>query len=201
MAFTIGLTGNIACGKSTVAGMLAERGARVIDGDKVAHQVMAPPGPVFDALVAEYGPGILTPDGAIDRTKLGAIVFSDPAALLRLDQIVHPATSARIRQLVASAVEPVVVVEAIKLIESGTYQICDSIWVVTCTREQQIERLIAKRGLAIADAERRVDAQTGFAETLAHANVVIDASGSLEITRFQVDEAWDKVVKPRISGV
>jgi len=201
MPFTIGLTGNIACGKSTVAGILAEQGALVIDADKVAHQVMAPPGPVFDALVAEYGSAILSAEEAIDRKKLGAIVFSNPAALRRLDQIVHPATSAEIRKLVGNAVEPVVVVEAIKLIESGTYRICDSIWVVTCTREQQIERLIAKRGLTSADAERRVDAQTGLAEKLAHANVVIDASGTLDDTRLQVDAAWSTVVKPNITNV
>ncbi|HEX5415619.1 MAG TPA: dephospho-CoA kinase [Chloroflexota bacterium] len=201
LPYIIGLTGNIACGKSTVAEVLREHGATVIDADKVAHQVMAPPGPVFDALLADFGQGILTPEGQIDRKKLGAIVFANPAALRRLDQIVHPATSAAIRQLAAGAAEPVVVVEAIKLIEAGTYRICDSVWVVTCTREQQNERLIAKRGLSPADAERRVAAQANPAEKLAYANVVIDASGTLADTRRQVDEAWDRVVKPSILHV
>src|SRR5580765_7417402 len=122
MARTIGLTGNVATGKSTVASILHELGARVIDADKVAHQVMAPPGLVFDAIVRAFGDDIVAANGSIDRRKLGAIVFSNPAALRRLDAIVHPETSKAIRKLIETATEPFLVVEAIKLIESGTYQ-------------------------------------------------------------------------------
>src|SRR5438132_8529986 len=100
MARTIGLTGNIACGKSTVASILRELGAEVIDADRVARQIMAPPGAVFDSIVREFGPDVVAPDGSIDRRALGTIVFSDPVALRRLDRLVHPDTSERIRRMV-----------------------------------------------------------------------------------------------------
>lgn len=189
----IGLTGNIACGKSTIAQMLRELGAEVIDADKVAHQVMAPPGPVYDSIAREFGREILAPDGSIDRRKLGQIVFGDPAALRRLDALVHPTTSATIRQMIATSSARVVVVEAIKLIEAGTYRICDSVWIVTCTRDQQVQRLISERGLSREDAERRIDAQSPIEEKLSYANVVIDNSGSLADTRRQVLEAWKRL--------
>jgi dephospho-CoA kinase len=193
MTKTIGLTGNIACGKSTVAALLRDLGAEVIDADQVARAVMAPPGPVFDAVVQAFGPGILTPAGQIDRAALGAIVFHDPAALRRLDALVHPATGAAIRERLRQSTAPVVVVEAIKLIESGTYRILDSIWLVTCTPEQQVERLMAQRGLDRAAAQARVAAQAPASEKLPYAAVVIDASQSLADTRRQVLEAWQKL--------
>ncbi len=196
MPRTIGLTGNIACGKSTVAAMLRDLGAEVIDADQVAHQVMAPPGPVFDAIVREFGPGILARDGTIDRRKLGAIVFADPVALRRLDQLVHPATSATLRGMAVTSTAPVVVIEAIKLVEAGTSRWCDEVWVVTCRREQQIERLMAQRGLDRADAERRVDAQTPVEAKLPYATTVIDASGTLADTRRQVLAAWQRFAGP-----
>ncbi len=191
--FVIGLTGNIGCGKSTVATMLRQLGAEVIDADTVAHQVMAPPGPVYDAIVREFGSQILAPDGTIDRRKLGQIVFSDPAALRRLDALVHPATSAAIRQMIATSSARVVVVEAIKLIESGTYRICNSVWIVTCAREQQIQRLVTERGLSREDAERRVSAQEPIDTKLIYGDVLIDNSGSLDDTRRQVLNAWRRL--------
>src|SRR5262249_3587702 len=135
------------------AGILRELGAEVIDADLVARQLMMPPGPVFDAVVREFGREIVAPTGTIDRSKLGGIVFSDPAALRRLDQLVHPATSAAIRRLVAKSTSDVVVVEAIKLLEAGTNRICDAVWVVNCQRGQQIDRLVTMRGLSYEDAE------------------------------------------------
>ncbi len=174
--------------------MLRELGAEIIDADQVAHAVMAPPGPVFDAIVREFGSGVVAPSGALDRRKLGAIVFSNPDKLRRLDQLVHPATSAAIRELVARSSAAVIVIEAIKLIEAGTSQICDSIWLVVCRPEQQIERLVANRGLSHADAERRVNAQSPASEKLPYANVVIDTSGTLNDTRRQVLEAWQRLL-------
>ncbi|MFN2229888.1 MAG: dephospho-CoA kinase, partial [Anaerolineae bacterium] len=118
----IGLTGNIATGKSVVAQMLSELGARVIDADKVAHEVMAPGAPAYDAVVDAFGPAVLAPDGTIDRGKLGGIVFRDPTALQRLEAAVHPATIAEVTLRILQATEPVVVVEAIKLIEAGLHR-------------------------------------------------------------------------------
>jgi dephospho-CoA kinase len=190
----IGLTGNIACGKSTVAAMLRELGAQIVDADRVAHQVMAPPGTVFEAIVREFGPEVVAADGTLDRRRLGAIVFADPVALKRLDQLVHPHTGVAIRQIIADSSAAVVAVEAIKLVESGTYRVCDSVWLVTCHRDQQLERLQANRGLDLAEATRRVDAQTPASDKLPFADRVIDASGSLEETRRQVLEGWRAVV-------
>ncbi len=148
--FLIGLTGNIATGKSLVAQMLAELGARVIDADQVAHAVMLPGGPAYDAVVEAFGSVILSEadGGTIDRSLLGAIVFGDPAALRRLERVVHPATIAAVNRLIAAAAEQVVVVEAIKLIEAGMHRRYEALWVVTAPRDVQIARLMAIRGLS-----------------------------------------------------
>ena len=211
--YLIGLTGNIACGKSSVLAMLAELGARVIDADRVTHDLQRPGEPVYAAIVAEFGPGVLTaPGGPIDRRALGAIVFADPAALRRLEQIVHPAVHARIEAWLkevedrgsriedreiesrSSILDPrssnVAVIDAIKLLESGWKPLCDAIWVVTCTPEQQIERLTATRGMSEAEARARLAAQPPQADKIAQADVVIDNSGTLEQTRRQVEAAW-----------
>jgi len=191
--FVIGLTGNIACGKSTVAGILATFGAEVIDADRVARQVMAPPGPVYQAVVREFGTAILAPDGSIDRRKLGQIVFSDPAALRRLDALVHPETVAAIRRIIAASSARVVVVEAVKLIEAGLHHVCDALWIATCRKDQQIERLVRQRHLTRAEAIQRVAAQEPVETKLALADVVIDTSGTVEDTRRQVEEAWGRL--------
>jgi dephospho-CoA kinase len=191
----IGLTGNIACGKSTVASILCDLGAEVIDADVVARQVMTAPSPVFDAIVREFGTEVIAPNGQLDRPKLAAIVFSDPAALRRLDQLVHPTTSGAIRQRIAASSSPVIVVEAIKLLEAGTDRVCNEVWIVNCQREQQIDRLVGLRGLSYADAEKRVAAQVPVKDKLTRADVVIDASGSLADTRHQVVREWKRFVE------
>ncbi|MFL5806570.1 MAG: dephospho-CoA kinase [Roseiflexaceae bacterium] len=208
--YLIGLTGNIACGKSSVLAMLEELGARVIDADRVTHELQRPGEPVYTAIVAEFGPDILTaPGGPIDRRALGAIVFADPAALRRLEQIVHPAVRERImawledvgvgsRELGDGANQPptpnsqlpVAVIDAIKLLESGWKPLCDAIWVVTCMPEQQTERLIATRGMSAAEAHARLAAQPPQADKVAQADMVIDNSGTLDQTRRQVEAAW-----------
>ncbi len=193
MPKVIGLTGNIACGKSTVAVMLRELGVQIVDADRVAHQVMAPPGPVFDAIVREFGPVVVAPDGTLDRRRLGGIVFADPAALKRLDQLVHPHTGVAIRQIIADSPAAVVAVEAIKLIEAGTDRVCNEVWLVTCRRDQQLERLQSNRGLDLTEATKRVDAQTPASNKLPFVDRVIDASGSPEETRRQVLEGWRAV--------
>jgi dephospho-CoA kinase len=193
----IGLTGNIATGKSEVARLLAELGAHVIDADKVAHKVMQPGGPAYNTVVEVFGQEILTADGAagapIDRDKLGNIVFRDPEALRRLEMAVHPATLATVDRLIIQATEPVIVVEAIKLIEAGMHRGCDALWVVTAPRSLQIARLMSTRGLTKEEAELRVDAQPPQEEKAALADVVIVNDGSIDELRQKVHVAWTEL--------
>ena len=194
----IGLTGNIATGKSVVAQTLSELGARVIDADRVAHEVMAPHGPAYDAVVRAFGRQILAPDGTLDRQKLGEIVFRDPEALQRLEAAVHPATIAEVTRRIAQAAEPVVVVEAIKLIEAGMHRAYDALWVVTAPRSLQIERLVSARGLTIEAAALRVDAQPPQEEKAAVADLVIVNDGSLDALRAKVRAAWTEITAHRV---
>ncbi len=187
----VGLTGNIATGKSTVGAMLAQLGATVIDADKVAHQVMRCGGEVYDRVVAAFGPAIVGADGEIDRQRLGRTVFSDPEALRRLEGIVHPAVGVEVRRRIAAAQTTVVVIEAIKLIEAGLHHSCHTLWVTTCSPEQQIDRLMKERALSFKDAELRVSAQPPQAHKVSLADVVIDTSGDLAETRRQVEVALD----------
>ncbi|MBL7183333.1 MAG: dephospho-CoA kinase [Anaerolineae bacterium] len=195
--YIIGLTGNIATGKSAVSEMLERLGAEAIDADALAHEVMEKGTPVWQAVVQEFGQGILGREGSINRKKLGSIVFADEAALRRLEALVHPAVIARTEELIQSSQEPVVVVEAIKLIEAGMDKTCDALWVVTCSKEQQLARLVEQRGLTEEEARQRIEAQPPQEAKLALADVIIDNSGSLDETWRQVKREWDKI---RVSG-
>ena len=190
----IGLTGNIGTGKTTVAGMLRELGAEVIDADEVAHAVMRPGGQVHVQIIQSFGPEVAATDGGIDRKRLGAIVFADPTALVRLESIVHPATIEAVNQQVAAASSCMVVIEAIKLIESGMARTCDRLWVTACAPEQQIRRIM-ERGLTREEAELRVRSQPAQAEKVACADVVIDNSGPISRTRRQVRSAWQRMME------
>ena len=193
----IGLTGNIATGKSEVARMLVELGAHVIDADQVAHDVMRPGGSAYGAVVAAFGPQILAADGTIDRGKLGAIVFRDPVALQWLEAAVHPATIVEVGRRIAQAPEQVIVVEAIKLIEAGMHRLYDALWVVTAPRSLQIARLVARRGLTEEEAALRVDAQPPQEEKAALADLVIVNDGNLGLLREQVELAWAAIQRGR----
>lgn len=193
MPIVIGVTGNIACGKSTVSNMLGQLGAEVIDADKVVHTLMQPKSEVWRRIVEEFGQGVLKPNGEIDRAVLGSIVFDDAEALRRLERIVHPAVTAAVRAMVQHSKAKVVVVEAVKLIEAGMHRGYDSVWVVTCRHEQELARLMRERGLTREEAEARLGAQPSLEEKLRQADVVIDNSGSLEDTRRQVKAGWEKV--------
>jgi len=191
MTIVIGLTGNIGTGKSTVLQMLAELGAEIIDADGLAHEVMMPDGPAYDAVVETFGPDVVGPGGRIDRQRLGAIAFRYPQALAQLEALVHPPVIARTRQILDETQAAVVVMEAIKLLESGmARQICDQVWVVTCSPEQQLARVMEQRGLSEEEARLRMEAQPPQAEKIAQAGVVIDNSGTLEATLAQVEAAW-----------
>ena len=158
---TIGLTGPIGCGKSTVGGWLASMGGRRIDMDVLAREVTAPGAPTLPAIRRRFGDGVFAADGSLDRAALAAIVFRDPAALVDLERIVHPFVRERLVEEVASAGAagvPFIVIEAIKLVESGIAAACDVVWIVDCGPEMQRARL-SGRGVTPEDAERRMAAQ------------------------------------------
>jgi dephospho-CoA kinase len=191
--YLIGLTGNIATGKSTVARMLSNLGATVIDADALAHDLQHSGTPTYDAIVAAFGRGILDRAGEIDRAALGAIVFADPARLRVLESILHPAIAIESQRRLTAATTPVVVYEAIKLIEAGRAAMCNAIWVVTARPEVQLQRLMHTRGLSEADARQRLSAQSPPAEKLSHATVVIDNSGAWDDTQRQVRAAFEAI--------
>lgn len=196
--YVIGLTGDIATGKSTVARLLHELGAEVIDADRVVHALMEPGSAVWDAIRCTFGPQVIRSDGTIDRRKLGSIVFGDLRALLELEAIVHPAVRAtlqeRLEQMPWRPEPPrVVVIEAIKLVEGGLVGLCDALWVVVAPREVQIERLMRARKLTAEEAAERIGAQPPLESKLAMADVVIVNDGSLEHLRRQVRRAWAEI--------
>lgn len=193
----IGITGPIGCGKSTIARALARRGAVVVDADVLAREVVEPGEPAFDAVVARFGDGFVRPDGTLDRSALGRHVFADPRELADLEAIVHPAVRERAERAFADAAAgsaPVVVVEAIRLVEGGLARTCDEVWLVECAPAAQRARL-AERGLAPADVEQRIAAQAGLAERARPvATRVIDANGSRAETEAAVDDALDRAL-------
>lgn len=188
--YVIGLTGNIATGKSTVAQLLAELGATVIDADALVHELQRRGTPVYAAIVAAFGRGILDRAGEIDRKALGALVFADSGKLRTLEDIVHPAVLIESDRRLKSAATPIVVYEAIKLIEAGRAAMCDAVWVVVARPEVQLERLMRTRQLSEAEAQLRIAAQPPQSEKLKHAHVVIDNSGALAETQRQVMVAF-----------
>ncbi|MCL6566774.1 MAG: dephospho-CoA kinase [Acidobacteriia bacterium] len=185
----VGLTGGIACGKTTVARMFAELGIPVLEADGVAHALLEPGQPAYAAVVAEFGPQVLRADGTVDRGRLGEIVFADRDRLERLNQLVHPGVREAIEHWFAEQAgrgARVALVEAALLVEAGYHRHLDRLIVVWCRPEQQRERLLA-RGLSPRQAEQRIAAQMPLEEKLRLADDVIDCSGSLEQTRRQVE--------------
>ncbi len=182
----IGLTGNIATGKSLVRRMLEHLGAFGIDADGLAHRAMSPGAPAYQPIVDTFGRWILTPDWQIDREKLGKIVFTDPDAMARLEAIVHPIVLEVIDLLVRRAKQRVIAIEAIKLFESGIAKDCDTIWVVDAPPDVQLRRLMRDRKLGEADARMRIAAQAPQSDKLARAQVIINNTGGYETTLEQV---------------
>jgi dephospho-CoA kinase len=190
----VGLTGGIASGKSTVSAMLAERGAEVIDADHIARQVVMPGTHAWHKIRDHFGPGVLFPDGTIDRQALADIVFSDPAKLTVLNEITHPEIFARIADRLEAHHDQdvVVVLDAALLIEAGLADGADVVVVTHSPREIQVERLAAK-GMGSRDAEARISAQLAPEKRLARADIVIDNTGSLEDLARRVDELWEEL--------
>jgi dephospho-CoA kinase len=191
--YVIGLTGNIATGKSVIRRMLEHLGAYGIDADGLTHRAMAKGAPGYDPIVQHFGHWILAPDGQIDRAKLGRIAFADPDALKQLESILHPFVRQAIDVLIRRATQPVIVIEAIKLLEGGLSQLCDTVWVVQASPESQYTRLLQKRGLSEADARVRITSQGPQAEKIAAAKVVINNDGSFETSWQEVVAAWNAI--------
>ncbi|HYF94744.1 MAG TPA: dephospho-CoA kinase [Symbiobacteriaceae bacterium] len=193
----IGLTGGIASGKSTVSRMLRELGAPVIDADAIVHELQQPGTEVAAAIAREFGPGVIRPDGSLDRAALGQIVFADAARRRALEAIVHPA----VRERMWSEVEryraegrPATVLDIPLLIESQLQRTVDRVWLVYISRDLQAERLMARDGLSPAAAELRIAAQMSLDEKRAFADLIIDNRGTAESTRRQVERAWREVI-------
>lgn len=188
--FVLGVTGNIASGKSTVTGILAELGAQVIDSDLVYRDLVGPGQPLLDELAERFGTRIIADDGHLDRTALGGIVFADPEKLAELDRITHPAVIAEVDRRVREMATGIVVLDAVKLIESGHAESCDAVWVVVADPEHQITRLMLRNKLSREDASRRVAVQPPLRPKLERADLVIDNSGTIDETREQVMRGW-----------
>jgi dephospho-CoA kinase len=192
----IGLTGNIATGKSAVMRLAAARGALTIDADQVVHALLDIDTAVQATIEATFGKGIRGEDGRIDRAALGQIVFNDPNALRRLEEIVHPAVQQRILAHIQDSPAEVVMIEAIKLLEGKLRTLCHQIWVTRCPRARQLERLQICRGMDRETAVARIDAQNPQSEKVAQADVVIDTNGLMRDTHAQFELAWARLPAP-----
>ena len=191
--YVIGLTGNIATGKSVVRRMLEHLGAYTIDADALSHRVISKGAPGYQPVLDKFGTWLLDKDGQIDRAKLGRLVFGDGQALAQLEDIIHPFVGQAIDLLIKRATQRVIIVEAIKLLESSLRTKCDSIWVTDAPQDVQIERLMRKRSMSREDAVQRIHAQSAQKQKLAAANVIITNTGSYEDLWKQVNDAWKKI--------
>lgn len=194
-----GLTGGIASGKSTVARMFAALGARIIDADRIGHEMLQPAEPTHQQIIERFGREILNAAGEIDRRRLGSMVFADPTRLAELNAIVHPAIIARVeersRQFFAEDPRAPVIVDAALIYETGIGGNFRKIIVAWCRPEQQVERLMAKTGLSHEQAAQRIAAQMPVEEKRRRADFVIDCSGSKENTRRQVERVHQELTR------
>ena len=191
--YIIGLTGNIATGKSVVRRMLEHLGAYTIDADALSHRAIAKGAPGYQPVVDQFGKWILGKDGEIDRVKLAGLVFRDAQALAQLEDLVHPLVAQAVDHLIKRATQHVVVIEAIKLMESSLKTSCDSVWTTYAPEEVQVERLMRKRAMSRDHALERIHAQGPQSEKVAAANVVIRNTGSYDELWRQVTQAWKQV--------
>jgi dephospho-CoA kinase len=198
--YIIGLTGNIATGKSVVRKMLEHLGAYTIDADALSHRVIAKGAPGYQLVLEKFGTWLLNSEGQIDRSKLGRLVFSDGEALAQLEDIIHPYVIQAVDVLIKRSTQYVIVVEAIKLIESDLRLQCDTIWVTDAPQSVQIERLMRKRGLNHEEALQRIHSQSAQKEKLAIAKVIINNNGSYEDLWRQVSEAWKHIFPAQEAG-
>jgi dephospho-CoA kinase len=196
---TIGLTGGIGSGKSTVTALLAELGAPIIDADKVGHAIYAPGGPAYADMIAAFGDQILAPDRTIDRKKLGPIVFADPEALKRLNSIVHPKMFTRMREMVdekrAAGERKPIVIEAAILIEANWQPLFNEIWLVVTSHDHVLARIERDRGMAREQIEARIRAQLPDDQRREHATTVITNDGTIDALRMTVTDLWNGAIE------
>lgn len=192
--FVIGLTGNIATGKSVVRRMLEHLGAYTIDADALSHRTYAKGAPGYQHVIDKFGKWLVNKDGEIDRRKLGNLVFSDPEAMKQLEAIVHPLVHQATEILAKRASQSVVVIEAIKLLEGELRKSCNSIWVTNAPETVQVERLVRKRNMTRDQALERIHMQSAQSAKVAVANIVITNTGSYDDLWKQVSEAWKEIV-------
>ncbi len=198
--YVIGLTGSIGTGKSVVRRMLEHLGAYGIDADALAHRAMAKGAPGYEPILETFGRYLLTQEEQIDRSRLGRLVFNDPEALVTLESIIHPPVLQAVDLLVRRAPHKVVVIEAIKLLETDLAKMCDSIWVVYAPPEIQIARLMQKRKMAETEARQRIDAQPPQETRFDRASVIIKNIATFEETWQQVTSAWQRLVPTKAVG-
>ncbi len=190
----VGLTGGIGAGKSEVSRLLVSYGAVLVDSDKIAREVVAPGTPGLAAVVAEFGPGVLTPEGALDRPKLGAIVFADTDRLAALNAIVHPLVRARSAELESAAGPDAVVVHDVPLLaENALAPLYDLVLVVDASAETRLDRLVRMRGMTPDEARARMAAQATREQRLAVADLVIENDGPLEELEPRVRAVWEEL--------
>ncbi|MFJ9816349.1 dephospho-CoA kinase [Streptomyces sp. NPDC101151] len=192
----VGLTGGIGAGKSEVSRLLVERGAVLIDADRIAREVVAPGTPGLAAVVEAFGDGVLAADGSLDRPGLGSIVFADPEKLALLNSIVHPLVGTRSRELESAAAEDAVVIHDVPLLtENGLAPLYDLVIVVDASPETQLDRLVGLRGTTEEDARARMAAQATREQRRKIADIVIDNDVPLEALRERVAEVWDDLLR------
>jgi dephospho-CoA kinase len=195
----VGLTGGIACGKSTVARLLVEKGARLIDFDELARRVVEPDQPAWRQIVHTFGSEILNPDRTINRTKLGDIVFRDKGKRAKLNSIVHPAVFAawcsRTQEIKETDPDAIILSDVPLLIEEGMQSVFDLLMLIYVSEEEQMDRLMKRNGLDREEAQQRLKSQMPIDDKLPFAQMVIRNQGTLEETRRMVDRAWQDLLK------
>lgn len=193
----IGLTGGIASGKSTVASFLKELGAYVIDADQVAREIVRPEGSAYQDIVREFGEGILNTNGEINRGKLGEIIFRNPSAREKLNEITHPRVYQEINKKIEERKKEdptgIIVLEIPLLIETGMTETVDEVWLAALPEELQIKRLIERNGYTKEEAEDRIKSQMPLNEKRKFAHRIIDTAGALQDTRSQVNFYWQEI--------
>ncbi len=199
----IGITGGIACGKTTVSDLLADKGAIPINADEIGHQLLKVDSPILNKLTETFGPDILDESGDVSRKKLGTIVFNDKVALEKLNSLMHPLiierSRSQVRKFVVEDPSCIVLLDAPLLIEAGAYDSVDLIIVVTSSRELQIKRIIERshsqnRPLTESEAQARIDSQMPVSEKVKYADIVIENNGTHEDLQNQVDHIWNDLM-------